>query len=101
MGALATRQEIFLNVIIGFLVDVILVVLVISILTRGGLPGFIGIFTGAIAIGVFSFLWGPYMMRNWFQVSWSSIQGHLFDAIVAWGLCGLWLAWWLRRPVNP
>jgi len=86
--------------IIGFVVDLILVTLLISILVRGGLPNFTGIFTGAIAVGIFSFLWGPYMERNWYNVPWSAIQGYLFDSIVAWGLCGLWLGWWLRRPAN-
>jgi hypothetical protein len=87
--------------IMGFVIDLLLVILVISILTRGGLPSFIGIFTGCIAVGVFSFLWGPYMMHNWYGVGWPSIAAHLYDAIAAWGLCGLWLGWWLRRPVNP
>jgi len=87
--------------IMGFVIDLILVILMISILVRGGLPSFLGIFTGSIAVGVFSFLWEPYMMHNWYQVSWSSIAAHLYDAIGAWGLCGLWLGWWLRRPVNP
>ncbi len=87
--------------IIGFVVDLILVLLLISILVRGGLPSFTGIFTGAIAVGLFTFLWGPYMERNWYNVPWSAIQGHLIDSIIAWGLCGLWLGWWLRKPVQP
>ena len=87
-------------IIIGFIVDIILVVLLISILVRGGLPSFTGIFTGAIAVALFSFLWEPYTQHNWYNVTWSAIKGHLIDDIVAWGLCGLWLGWWLRRPVN-
>lgn len=85
----------------GYVIDLLLVILLISILVRGGLPSFTGIVTGSIAVGVFAFLWEPYMSHNWYQVSWSSILGHLYDAIIAWGLCGLWLGWWLRRPVNP
>ncbi len=84
----------------GFIIDLILVILLISILTRGLTPGFLSIVTGAIAVGIFSFLWGPYMQYNWFQTPWDSIQGHLIDAIVAWGLCGLWLGWWLRRGIS-
>ena len=84
--------------IMGFVIDLILVVLLISILVRGGLPSFTGIFTGAIAVGIFTFLWGPYMEHNWYNVPWSAIQGHLIDSVIAWGLCGLWLGWWLRRP---
>jgi hypothetical protein len=95
------NEDMTTSMIMGFVVDLILVVLVISILVRGGLPSFLGIFTGCIAIGVFSFLWGPYMLRNWYNVPWPAIQPYLIDAIVAWGLCGLWLGWWLRRPVNP
>jgi hypothetical protein len=87
--------------IMGFIIDLLLVILVISILVRGGLPSFIGIVTGCIAIGVFSFLWEPYMSHNWYHVPWSSVYAHLIDSIVAWGACGLWLGWWLRRPVNP
>ena len=88
------------TMITGFIVDIILVVLIISILVRGGLPSFIGIFTGCIAVGIFAFLWGPYTQRNWYNTPFESIQGHLIDAIVAWGLCGLWLGWWLRRRLS-
>ena len=84
-------------IIRGFLIDLVLVVLMISILVRGGLPSYTGIVTGCIAVGLFTFLWQPYMELNLFQIPWSAIQGHLIDAIVAWGLCGLWLGWWLRR----
>lgn len=84
--------------IMGFIVDLILVILMISILVRGGLPSFTGIFTGCIAVGIFTFLWEPYMAHNWYNMPWSGIKGHLIDSIVAWGLCGLWLGWWLRRP---
>jgi hypothetical protein len=97
----AASAEMTTPMIMGFIIDIILVVLLISILVRGGLPSFVGIVTGCIAVGIFSFLWGPYMMHNWYRVPWSSIFGHLIDAVVAWGLCGLWLGWWLRRPVKP
>ncbi len=84
-------------IIKGFLINLLLVVLVISILVRGGLPSFTGILTGTMAIGLFAFLWMPYMQLNWSQTPWSAIQGHLIDSLVAWGLCGAWLGWWLRR----
>ena len=52
----------------------------ISILVRGGLPSFTGIFTGCMAVGLFTFLWQPYMELNWFQIPWPAIKGHLIDA---------------------
>lgn len=83
--------------IMGFVVDLILTILLISVLTKGGVPSFLGILTGSMAVGLFSFLWGPYMGHIWFQLPWETIQGHLVDSVVAWGLVGLWLGWWLRR----
>jgi len=41
----------------GFIVDLVLVILLISILVRGGLPSFFGIFTGSLAVALFAFLW--------------------------------------------
>jgi hypothetical protein len=31
------------------------------------------------------------------QTPWDVIKGELIDLLVAWGLCGLWLGWWLNR----
>ena len=81
----------------GFLVDLFLVFSLIYILTRAGTPTAMRIFAGSIAVGLFSFLWGPYTAHNWFDLPMGMIKGDLIDAIAAWGLCGIWLGWWLNR----
>ena len=81
----------------GFLVSFVLVLLLVIILTKGGLPGFAGFFTGSLGVGVFTFLWGPYMGHVWFDLPWHMIRGDIIDAIVAWGLCGAWLGWWMNK----
>src|SRR5688572_26079904 len=81
----------------GFLVDLFLVFTLIYILTRGGIPGSTRVFAGSVAVGLFTFLWGPYMGHNWFDLPLGMIKGDLIDAIAAWGICGLWLGWWLNR----
>lgn len=81
----------------GFLVDVFLVFTLIYILTRGGTPIPIRVVAGSVAVGLFSFLWGPYTGHNWFDLPMDMIKGDLIDAIVAWGLVGMWLGWWLNR----
>ncbi len=81
----------------GFLVDLFLVFSLIYILTRGGTPKAMRIVAGSVAVGLFTFLVGPYTAHNWFQVPMEAITGHLIDAIVAWGLVGVWLGWWLNR----
>lgn len=84
----------------GFLVDVFLVIAFIYILTRGATPTPTRVFSASVALGLSYFLWSPYMGHVWFQLPWSMITGDLIDSVVAWALCGIWLAWWLNRPGN-
>jgi hypothetical protein len=93
----AYKNDMVMPMIRGFLVDVFLVFLLIYILTRGGTPTAIRVLAGSVAVGLFTFLVGPYTMHNWFQTPNETYTGHLIDGFVAWGLCGLWLGWWLNR----
>jgi hypothetical protein len=90
-------MDMVMPMIRGFFTNLILVLLLVIILTKGGLPNFSGFFTGSLAVGVFTFLWGPYMGRIWYELPWHMIRGDIIDAIAAWGLCGLWLGWWMNR----
>jgi len=81
----------------GFLIDLFLVFTLIYILTRAGTPNAVRILAGSVAVGLFCFLWGPYTGHNWFSLPMDMIKGDLIDGIAAWGLCGLWLGWWLNR----
>jgi len=92
-----TKTEMTMPMIRGFLVDFVLVLLLVVILTKGGLPNLWGFVTGSVAVGVFTFLWAHYMGRVWYDLPWHMISGQIIDAIAAWGLCGLWLGWWMNR----
>jgi hypothetical protein len=81
----------------GFLVAFVLVLLLVVVLTKGGIPNFSGFLTGSLAVGVLTFLWGPYMGHVWFELPWHMIRGDIIDAIAAWGLCGAWLGWWMNK----
>ncbi|HYC40326.1 MAG TPA: hypothetical protein VEB63_07535 [Chitinophagaceae bacterium] len=85
----------------AFLVDLFLVVALIYILTRGGTPIFRRAVSASVALGLMLFLWSPYMGHIWFDLPWHMIQGDLIDSVVAWGLVGLWLGWWLNRRLSP
>jgi hypothetical protein len=91
------KDHMVMSIIRGFLVDFVIVLLLVVLLTKGGLPKFAGVFTGCLAVGVITFLWGPYMEHVWYDAPWGKIRGDMLDAVVAWGLCGLWLGWWLNR----
>lgn len=81
----------------GFLVDIVLAFCLIYLLTRGGTPVAVNVFAGSVAMGLVTFLWGPYTAHNWFQTPTPELTGHLIDSLVAWGLTGVWLGWWLNR----
>ncbi|HEX7847093.1 MAG TPA: hypothetical protein VF476_14930 [Chitinophagaceae bacterium] len=91
------KVDMTMNMIRGFLVDLVLVILLIYVLTRAGTPLAVKVFAGSIAVGLFTLLWGPYTAHIWFQIPMEIVKGDLIDAIAAWGLCGIWLGWWLNR----
>jgi hypothetical protein len=91
------KADMAMPLIRGFLVDVFLVISLMYILTRGGIPIPRRVFAGSVALGLAFFLWGPYTGHIWFQLPWSMIKGDLIDSLVAWSLCGAWLSWWLNR----
>ena len=81
----------------GFLIDLFLAISLIYILTRAGTPTAMRIFAASIAVGLLTFLWGPYTAHNWMALPMDMIKGDLIDAFAAWGLCGIWLGWWLNK----
>lgn len=93
----AYNHDMIRPMIRSFLVDLFLVFTLIYILTRGGTPRSIRVVAGSVATGLFCFLAGPYTAHIWFQVPMEAITGHLIDSLVAWGLVGIWLGWWLNR----
>lgn len=73
----------------------------IFIALMGRYPGnFLSVFLKGLGIGFFSFMFIWYNQNIWMQTPWSVISGELIDNLVAWGLCGLWLGWWLNRAPN-
>src|SRR5258705_5423302 len=87
-----------MRMIRAFLVDLFLVVSLIYIFSAGGAtPTARRVFSRSVAYGLAFFLAGQYMGHVWFDLPWHMITGDLIDNVVAWSLCGIWLAWWLNR----
>jgi len=84
-----------MNMIRGFLVDGIAVFLLCWIISKMAAPSFGTIFGASLAVGIIAFLFGPYTNSIWYK--WADIWAYLADAVVAWGLTGLWLGSYLRR----
>ena len=56
---------------------------------------FLTTFLSSLLIGVVGYLFIPYSMNIWFQAP--DAVTNFIDVLIAWGLCGLWLGWWLNR----
>lgn len=83
-----------LNLIRGFVVDLVAVFLLIWGLLKIEDLNFQSALFGSLAIGFIGFLTIPYLNTIWFETD--SI-GYLIDTIVQWGLVGVWLGWFLTR----
>jgi hypothetical protein len=83
------------NIIKGLIVDIVMVAFLCWILMKISPAGFGTIFIACLFIGIIVFMNSPYTIHIWYPKA--DIMVHLTDALVSWGLCGIWLGWWLNR----
>ncbi len=90
------EEDMGMSILRSFVTAFICVSIFIAIL--GKQPGsFVTIFLKSIGVGflMFSFIW--YNQNIWIQTPWNVIKGEMIDDLASWGLCGLWLGWWLNK----
>ena len=90
----AYTTDMVMNIVRGLLVSIIAALFVCWILMKQN-STFGTTFISSILIGVAGYLFIPYSGHIWFQTPGATT--HLIDALLSWGLCGLWLGWWLNR----
>jgi hypothetical protein len=90
----AFTSDMVMNVVRGLLVAIIAALFVCWVLMKQT-STFGTTFISSILIGVAGYLYIPYSGHIWFQTPGATT--HLIDALLSWGLCGLWLGWWLNR----
>jgi mannose/fructose/N-acetylgalactosamine-specific phosphotransferase system component IID len=90
----AYKVDMTTNIIRGLLTALIAVFLVCWILSKQN-STFATTFISCLLIGLVGYLFIPYSGHIWFETP--GARTHLIDTFVAWGLCGIWLGWWLNR----
>lgn len=90
-----STNAMIMNMVRGFLVDFVIVLLFCWLIGKMAAPSFGTILTSAVFVGLIAFLFEPYTGTIWYKFF--DIWAYFLDAIAAWGLTGLWLGWWLRR----
>ena len=88
-------KAMMMNMIRGFLVNVFIVLLFCWLIGKMADPRFGTILASALVVGLIAFFNEPYTGFIWYKTF--DIWASFFDAIVSWGLTGIWLGWWLRR----
>jgi hypothetical protein len=83
------------NILEGLINDIVIVALLCWILTKMTGAGFGKIFMASLVTGVIVFLNSPFTIHIWYPMA--DLGAHFTDAVVSWGLCGLWLGWYLNR----
>lgn len=84
-----------MNVARQFIVNIIVAWLFIWLVSKFNVRTFGGILLSSLAVGLIVFLNSPYTGSIWYD--WFDIMAHFTDAMVSWGLVGLWLGWLLSR----
>lgn len=88
-------NRMFMNMGQGLITSIIMVWLLCWILARSGRTGFGNTFLVCLFVGLIVFINEPYTNHIWYKTF--DVNAHLVDAVAGWGLCGLWLGWWLNR----
>lgn len=88
-------KAMMMNMIRGFLVNVFIVLLFCWLIRKMVDPRFGTILASALVVGLIAFFNEPYTGFIWYKTF--DIWASFFDAIVSWGLTGIWLGWWLRK----
>lgn len=88
-------NKMFMNMGRGLLTNIIMVWLLCWIFSKTTRAGFGNVLLSCLFIGLIVFINAPYTYHIWYTSF--DIKAHLMDALAGWGLCGVWLGWWLGR----
>lgn len=83
------------NMARGAIVNIIMVALLCWILLKISPASFGNTFLACLFTGIIIFINAPYTSHIWYKTA--DIWAHLGDALIGWGLCGIWLGWWLNK----
>jgi hypothetical protein len=83
-----------MNLVRGFAADLLAAYLLVWLLMKIETRSLSTILSCSLAVGLVGYLTIPYLNSIWFE---TSSLGYLIDAVVQWGVVGLWLGWWLPR----
>jgi hypothetical protein len=79
----------------GFVVNIVIMLLFCWIISRLNSPQFGTIFFASVFTGIIAFLSQTYTLHIWYETP--GIKIDFLDALVSWGIVGIWLGWYMRK----
>lgn len=68
------------------------------VIYMGKFPSYWPRFTVSMLFAVFTLVQGVLSNMNWWTFPWGFVKPQVFDLVIGWGLCSLWLAWFVKKP---
>ena len=88
-------NDMYMNMVRGLVANIAMVWLLCWILGKWARFSSGSVFIACIFISLIVFINQPYTTFIWYKIF--DLRAHLLDAVASWGLCGVWLGWWLKR----
>lgn len=89
------KMNMGMNIMRGLIVDILMVGMFCWVLSAFANPRFGNVFLASLLVGLISFINYPYTVHIWYETF--DLNANLMDAIIGWGLAGLWLGWWYGK----
>jgi hypothetical protein len=84
-------------ILMGFLYSLIANLMVTLLLFFGKFGSFAGRFLVSMSVAIFAISQGVMDEFNWWSYPWSFIKPQVIDLTLGWGLCSLWLAYFVKN----
>lgn len=90
-----------LFMIVGFVYTLLGTLMVAFVIYIGKFPCFWSRFTVSMLFAFFTLIMGVMVDMHWWEFPWSFIKPQVIDLLLGWGLCSVWLGWYVRRKEVP
>jgi hypothetical protein len=85
----------------GIMHALIATLVVALVLWYSKFSGFWHRFFVSMAFAVFTLVMAVFSDMNWWSFPWSFVQTQVIDLVFGWGLCSVWLAWFVKLKNTP
>jgi hypothetical protein len=93
-----SMNRMYMNMAKGLLFTMLMLWFVCWITGHYAKPTFLNVFLTSIFIGLIVFINIPYNAYIWYDIF--DVKAYLHDALLGWGVCGIWLGWWMSRKAK-